>query len=299
MLIIPIVAWGKHHINTARFCLASLKSDGNLPDVEAHVKIYTDEPLHFKGYETAPLKTTGGRHEITTACFIDALSQGYPIVPIASDMIASVGMLAALEGHARTKRLVMVPVLRTDASSMLSALEAFMEEIPLEPKGRLTLTSRQLCYLAFENIHPRILLQFLENMPSPSYPTTIFARRDETTISARCFHMHPLLLRPGDIRQVTPSIDGEMVSRFAENEIHIVTDSDEMVVCDISDTGYNWNGPNRAMVDPVAFANRKTINRHRWFFTHECYLHSGELEKFAPDPRMTKLLADVASLPSR
>ncbi len=299
MLVIPIVAWGEHHIRMAQYCLASLMSEGNLPDVEAHVKIYTDEPARFKGYQTAAFRRTGGKHQITTNCYVDALREGYPIVPISADMIASVGMLAALEKHAKTKRLVTCPVLRTDSSKVVPILEGMLQKnIPLAPMGRISLTQRESCAIAMENLHPRLMLQFMDSLPAISYPTTIY-RRNGNTIAARCFHMHPILLFPGDIRHVTASIDGEMVSKFTDDQIHVVTDSDEMVVFDVTEPDYNWNGVVKDTVETLEFVNRKTVDRHRWFFTHESYLHSGDLERLPPEPRMDKLLADVAALPSR
>jgi hypothetical protein len=283
MLVVPIVAWGKHHVAMAKLCIASLMAPGNLPDVESRLQIYTDSPGEFAGREVYTIEVSPKqKHHITAICYEQAMSLGHPIVPVASDMVCSAGMLAAIEKHAHSARLVMIPVLR-------AVSELMMPELPLN-NGVINLPPRELCRIGFSKIHPLQLRMFRENMPSVSQPTTIFRRKGDTIV-ARGFHMHPIMMRLKVFKGMAQKcektgIDGEIVNGVDQADIHMVTDSDEMVVFDLSSSNYDWEPGwrGKGIVDALAWAKSRTRKIHRWFFKHECYLHAGEIERLPPDP---------------
>jgi hypothetical protein len=283
MLIVPLVAWGEHHVRMARYCIASLWAEGNLPDVESRLQIYTDTPEAFKGYaEVYPiaLRPEQQKHHLTAECYERAMTYGHPIVPVASDMVCSKGMLSAIEKHVGSKRLVVVPVPRVDAAKMIEAIPLYDEVV--------NLSSRDLCRLSLSRIHPHQLEMFGSSRTRTAQPTTVF-RRDGDTIIARCFHMHPIMMQgfaPGMANKCERSgIDAWVVDEVPHDQIHVVTDSDEMMVVDLTDAEYDWEpGWKGVEIDPLNWAARKTNRTHRWFFTHECYLHAGERRELPRDP---------------
>lgn len=292
MMIVPVVAFGSWHVSHAQILLASLRSEGNLPDVESKVIVYTDTPAAFSGYEVRAIFPNGkeNKHRTTSNCYADSLMLGHPIVPVSADMICPTGMLAALERLAKTYRAVMVPVVRTEASSMRKAL----------PQGDVSLSPRELCALAFRHLHPLQALMYWDQLPSSMAPTTVF-RRVGNTIAARCFHMHPLMLRLPVNFPLSDSIDGELMGRIDPADCYVVTDSDETVVFDLTDKNYNWSSGylNRWTIStPIdKWASKKTNKTHRWMFAeHECYIHSEDIEYPAPDARIDALRDKVREL---
>jgi len=286
MLVIPIVAFGEWFVESAPFLLASLKAPGNLPHVEARVIIYTDQPERFEGYEVHYLTPEelrwrggekGGKHKITSSCYAEAMRFGHPIVPLAADMVCSAHTLSTLEVLvSRGAKVVVVPVVRTVAQDMRQRLS--WEIISLYP--------RELCALAFQYLHPRQEKMYWDKLPNEMAPTTIF-RRVGNTIAARCFHMHPLLLNLPPDTPLSPGIDGELMARMRIEDCYVVTDSDEMVVFDLTDRDYNWSAGYLKRYKPDTrvdfWALDKANNTHLWFFEHECYVHAGEIERPPPD----------------
>lgn len=285
MLTVPIVAWGRWFVECAQRLLRSLDSPGNLRDVEARVLIYTDTPRSFKGHVCLPVGRIVQKHAVTSDCYTRALQYGAPIVPLAADMIASEGLLAAVQRIAEKADLAVCPVLRAHA-------EAFVPELP--SAGPISLTSRELCRLALEHAHPRQAMQYRENLPAKSQPTTIY-RRLNGTVLARCFHMHPIMIRAEKGATLPKGIDGDYVKRVPIDRIHVVTDSDELMVVDTTPADYSWEWDYPDPVDPLAWARIKANQTHWWFFAHECYLHAGEREKLPPDPYCDELLATLTS----
>jgi len=302
MLVVPVVAFGPWFVEHARILLASLKSEGNLPDVASAVQVYTDDPGAFRGYEVIHLTPQElhkrgwpreSKHAITASCYSQAMRAGHPIVPVSADMICPTGMLAALERLARTKRVVLVPVLRTEARGMARAL-------PIKD-GVLSLAPRELCRLAFRHLHPLQARMYWDRRPSGTAPTSIF-RRVGNTVAARCFHMHPLLLRLAPDTPLSPGIDGELMARMELDDCHVVTDSDETVVFDLTDGNYDWSAGYSIRFNAATpiekWAYNKANKTHRWFFTeHECYVHSEDIERPGPDAELEALCEKVRALP--
>ena len=280
MLVIPIVAFGEWFVESAPFLLASLKAPGNLPHVEARVIVYTDKPDRFKDWETVRIIPTNGmsKHTTTTMYYQQALQLGYPIVPLAADMVCGMGTLIALERLAKMKRVVLAPVVRTVAQTMRAAL-------PIKD-GATSLAPRALCALALQHLHPLQHKMYWEQLPSEIAPTTIF-RRVGSTIAARCFHMHPMLLNIPPDTPLSPGIDGELMARMNPKDCYVVTDSDELVVFDLTDRDYNWSAGYLRRYKPNTrvdfWSLDKANNTHLWFFEHECYVHAGEIERPPPD----------------
>ncbi len=278
MLTVALVAFGNDFIRRAHNCIACLKAPGNLPDVESRLMIYTDQPEQFAKY-TRERKITiwpisvddTQKHAITSRCFRHAFAMfGDRIVTIAADMLCAAGTLQRLASFGDHTRLVMVPVVRADEQQIVPY-------IPVD-NGRFIITNRLLVHLALRFMHTRMRERmFWNQMPSVSQPTMIL-RWSRGCLVARCFHMHPLMVRPDSADVMTLGIDRDMVNNFPDDSFHIVKDSDELFVCDASAPDYNWETGWTKVVDPMTWVKRKTNRRHRQFFQHECLIHAEDID---------------------
>lgn len=302
MIVVPIVAWGDEFVRRAQFCLASLNSEGNLPDVESKVIVFTDQPEHFKGYECRVPPNMGSRkHKITTFCYKEALAMGHPIAPIAADMICGKGLLTAIEKH-KDMRLMLAPVPRVNEDTFVPAipkecLDIALSAAHLSQLRSISISNRVLAGMAIQHMHKwQVERMFWEKMPSNAQPTTIFRRHGEGLI-ANCFHMHPILFFPLEDWEVHGGIDGEGVSRIYDDQTHVVTDSDEALVVDLCAPDYDWNGSwSGGVVDLKSWAEKSTHAKHRRMFQHDCHIHAGELLPVTPNPEIEALKADMLKL---
>jgi hypothetical protein len=287
MLIIPIVAFGDEYVARARWCIASLQSSGNW-GVDARIIVYTDQPAKFSAITevidiSGMVKEGVSKHTITTRCYKDALHYGYPIVPISPDMTISGGALRRLSELSTRFKAVLVPVLRVTDDTF--------------PYDKVFNHPRELCAEALRHLHPLQAQMFIDNMPGGMAPTSVFRRVDDMIV-ARCFHMHPLMLKLSPDTYLEPTIDGALMGRLKREDCYVVRDSDEMMVVDLTARDYNWSAGHESKWPPettvVKWAQRKTNPTHRWFFTdNECVMHASGLKPIPSDPRIDALVEEV------
>ncbi len=304
MIVVPIVAYGNDFVHRAQFCLASLRAEGNLPDVESKVIVFTDQPEMFQGYECRPpVNTVQRKHKITSQCYKDALALGHPIAPIAADMICSKGLLASIEKHSKDgKKLVLAPVPRVNEDTFIPALPKECIDIKLRAHRTarlrtISIAPRELARLAIEHLHEGQREEmFWDKLPSNAQPTTIFRKHGDGLV-ANCFHRHPVLFHPPDDWEVHGGIDGNGVEQISDELTHVITDSDEGLVVDLCAPEYNWNGVwAKSEVELYRWAQRNTNDKHRRTFQHDCYIHPGELIRATPDPEIESLKAEMLNL---
>lgn len=237
MIVIPLVAWGDAWRLKAKRCIASLG--------ESRVVVYTDKPEDFE-VETRPLPKGMGKHKINNACYRLAREEFGAISPIAADMICSAGLTAVLDKHHKAgKRLVVCPVLRAIG----------------EPRSN---SPRELARWAIQNQHWR-----QKNM---AVPTTVF-RPHGSGLIANCFHAHPLLF-DWPVGSSIDSLDGLGVKDIPESQIHVVTDSDEAIVVDVTDENYDWEESEKVSLEEFS---KTVLPKHRWIFQHDCHIHYEDL----------------------
>lgn len=235
-MIVPLVAWGDAWRVKAKRCMASLPAD--------KIVVYTDKPEDFS-CRTRPIVKGMGKHKINNGCYRQAREEFGAIVPIAADMICSAGLLDVLERHHKEgKKLVLAPVLRTTVVP-----ESFLPRV--------------IAKSAVEHQHWR--------QKQLAIPTTVF-RKHGSGLIANCFHAHPLLF-DAPIGKID-SLDGEGVKDIPESEIHVVTDSDEAIVVDVTDEDYDWEESQPVSVEELS---RKVLPKHRWIFSHDCHIHYEDL----------------------
>ena len=282
MIVVPLVAWGMW-IERAKICIASLKKE--LEETDSRLVVYTTHRQKFPEVETRHIPNLNLRkHKITTICYQRALEEfNRPLAPIAADMVCSTGTLTAVHKHHKEgKRLVCAPVPRVNEKTF--------------PYREGEIKPRDLASLALDFQHPRQVAEmFVDKLPAPGQPTSVF-RRVGNTLQANCFHMHPILFNPRGPLEITRGIDGSGVNDIPDELTHVVTDSDECLVVDVSDPDYNWNGLWNQPIKVVDWAKRMTLPKHRRLFQNDCYIHSDGVNKLPPDERIETLKKEVLAI---
>lgn len=225
------------------------------------------------------LSSAGNRYQQMTACHckaaVDANAAGAALVFLSPDHFLAEGVLAALVArHAAGARAVVSPALRLDKESFLTALDA---------GGTVrSLAARPLVDLALRHLHPFTKQHFVDASPFGLFPTAVYWRADGGLI-ARSFHQHPLLVDPVR-RDVVPkgTIDGGYVARCCPriDDIHVVTDSDELVLFELSPGGRRIGGASRAGLPLLrAAAVTSRCDAHQMaYWERAARLHSAEID---------------------
>jgi len=238
-------------------CLPSLLDD----EVPVTLDIFTDQPQAFDCKTTLINGESDKKHKLVSNCHRQSIASREPTVIVQADMVFGKGTLKALLGRIeKNKRLILVPSPRTERVKMLPSIKAGM-------------TNRELSALAIENLHPGFDLMFWEKQPFTDVPYQIYWKREHGLI-VRCFHMHPLLVWLETKQKFTGTVDDDCVNLFTPTESCIIVDSDEIACFEMSPSSYSWQTPGeRGAIS--SWVKRKTNAMHRWFFTHECHIHTG------------------------
>lgn len=132
--------------------------------------------------------------------------------------------------------------------------------------------SRHLLAWSIENAHPVIRESFYGEGRT-ALPSTIYFR-DAGGVSMRGFHLHPLAVVKGRDIAHDSTVDWNLVAGFPREEIHIVTDRDELALAEISPESKTFGILRHPFGAPdiVEWAARRTIPFHWWLFEHHITL---------------------------
>jgi hypothetical protein len=160
----------------------------------------------------------------------DAARAGTALIILSPDMFMSEGTLAAAVGrHAGGSRAVACAGIRLDRDAFVSSLQR---------RGDVhTLSGRELVALALEHLHPFTRAHMIDGARTPRRPTGVLWSVPGEGILARFFYLHPLLIDP--VRRgarLESTIDHRFLTRVCPvpEQIHVVSDSDEMAVFEMS-----------------------------------------------------------------
>lgn len=132
------------------------------------------------------------------------------------------------------KRAIMVAGLRL---SRESAVQALLEHS--NGAGNLALTSRELVTLGAKHLHRWAMAMFWESDEFfCQNPTHLYFGDPERGMIARCWHLHPLVVYPQKKNCCFDgTIDADFVSKACPDveAIHVITDSDELVLYDLTE----------------------------------------------------------------
>lgn len=213
----------------------------------------------------------------------ESLAERARAIIVPPDAVVSAGSLALVRAMARRgKRAVMSvgPRLRH-----LTAYEP-LKRILADRRG---IESRALVDILACHMHPEMLRYNWTSTDFSSRPFMMLWDAPSGWLS-RNFHLHPLMI---DLSTPTAidildrdTIDGEFIGRTIGvwDDIHIVQDSDEFIICTLTPDGvfYSDTSPEPASVErlrSVAYGDPIINPLHRFFLSKAIKIHSGDLDE--------------------
>jgi hypothetical protein len=250
-----------------------------LPGISGNVRflVQTDQPEKIRNalgnlaadirikkpvIERDPYHSLGAAHREA----LELAAEGECIAFINADMVPSIECFAAAEHQFNHgKRLI-----------MMAATSTVADDIP--PIG---VSASELLVWTMQHRHPSVIERFWDEGHC-ACPFTIYFRRGEDIVM-RAFHLHPFSLIKDRSIDFGTTIDNELVSSYARDEIHIVTGSGEAAFAEVSPRVPGWGNlplmADKMSVGSVAkwasdkdenFPTRRHTNpMHRWMFEHQ------------------------------
>ncbi len=133
--------------------------------------------------------------------------------------------------------------------------------------GVLAIAPRELVEVAMRHLHPISTKHFWDDGEGDLIPANLFWTVADEGLLAHCFHLHPLLVYPECKRVVFGgTVDDDFVEMACPSgDDHVVTDSDDLLVCEISGWHHRVETRFRKGVvdDLVTWAEANTDSRHR------------------------------------
>jgi hypothetical protein len=203
--------------------------------------------------------------ECHKAVIDDAAKSDAVIVFLSPDVFFSDGSFARLLQLAKSgKSVIMIAGVRVTKETFVSSLR---RDCPQKNDCEISVSSRQLVKLMIENLHP-ISQTLLWDSPQFSvHPSHLYFKVSGEGLLARCYHLHPLLIKPTSERSsFSSTIDGDLVfnSYRCFKDIYVVTDSDEILGCELSNSEKRLEKPrpNKSSPFRVAWWAKQCANQY-------------------------------------
>jgi hypothetical protein len=292
--------WGREftrlYIETA---IPAQLAPGNLPAIgrEPHAKyvIYTTpgdaEAIRsakvFKSLaETIPIvfhfitEEIIERYQTQGDCFRRGVAMaeeaGAAILFLKPDLVFAEGSFATLKRLAESGHdVVFVPGIRTLKQDVADTLRRHYQKDDI-----IRVAPRDLMRVALSHLHPLAYSSFWDEGQGGLVPANLFWRVGTEGVAARCFHLHPLLVYPQCKNAIFfGTEDDDYPSAACPDATHdyVVTDSDELLVIELSDPGHLIPTKLRkgSVADAALWAERYANPRHRRLFDLSLRMHAG------------------------
>lgn len=281
--------WGDNHLNLFKtVCLPSLLAPDNLPALkdasECLYLIYTrpdDEvrlrrsaafrrleklmPVQVKLIQE-PIEVP---HTVMTDCHADTLRQadadGVGAIFIPPDCVWADGCMTSVERIAESgKSVVHTTGIRLNRDTMLPELLKHLRD----RKSTLQMKPRDLVKLGLNHLHNIAYSHFWNEHDGGLMPANLYWTVPGEGLLVRCFHLHPLMVKP---QRKSATFEGTIDDDLAlkacpdNSKDHIVTDSDEILVFELSSPAHEVGAPfPKGRVESIsAWAEIGTNERHR------------------------------------
>lgn len=324
-----LTVWGEAYIATfLNLCVPTLLAAGNAPALAAaqvhRLRVFTppgDAARMAKApallalrrhiaVEFVPIAVPGEKdnkyHAITRThlrALVDARAAGAAVVFLSPDFILADGTLRALAARPAAAAVLMV----SPRAALDGVAQALAPLRTADPEGAIRLAPREMMALCLRYPHAVTQSLYWDAPRFSGWPSILQWQADPDTMLARCFHPHPLLLDPARLdsqfgTNTNTTIDGDLLGslRAAPDEIHSVTDSDELLILELS-------GPNIAVgldgaaggasIDAVvAFARNHATPANRAFLAHHMWYRAGDGDPQAQQAAAARSDAIVSDL---
>jgi hypothetical protein len=312
--------WGEEYAKTfVNITLPTILSLGNIPAVpnksECLYKIYTTEEGRriiegsrafaiLNEYVRADIyliqEEIANKYVTSSNCYRDAVREADRVeaatVFLIPDMILADGSIRSIVNILRSgKKEILITGIRLVKETVVPRL---LEQH--SAGGVLSIGPRDLIRLALDHVHPITRSHYYDGDSEGFHPAGLYWRVRDEGFLLRCFHLHPVAVFPDPQRAAfTGTIDDDMldVPELYDKDIYIVSDSDEILWCEISSL-YNWvPTPKRAGVEAIAqWMINNTNTFHRSLIHRPIRLHTGSFSGSAWKEVETKAGQAVADV---
>ena len=256
-------AWGEKYIDVfLRYTLPSHMAEGNigaLPAAATLLRIYT-RSQDVKFFRASPLfrqyekehafqfefiddlqLVQSDPYRTLTACHERALTQAAgtdtAFFFINPDAVYGDGTYrACLDRFRAGKRAILTHGLRANLPAFAAQFDALRSAPDVWP----SLPPRQLARLVLDNLHPLSVAHVVDGGGNRSLGS-YYWRVGADGLVCRCFHTHPLAVRPlHKVTRLFTTLDHEYVRMSCPDPatVHLVTDSDELIAIELSVPGH-------------------------------------------------------------
>lgn len=186
---------------------------------------------------------------------IEVAREGDRVVLLCADMLLSRDVFAAVERRFRKGKKAIV------SGGLRTVLDRFD---PYPPPMR----ARKLSSWAWDHRHP-ITKNFVWGKGKTTYPCVVFFENGANVVM-RGFHLHPLAVIKDRPLPFSGSIDLNLMDQYRFDEIHLVTDVDELATAEISHKSKTHNSGDEIFDTNqiTAWAIRGGLPMHWWNFRH-------------------------------
>jgi hypothetical protein len=302
-MVFSTPVWGAGHVGLfLNVGLPSLLAPGNLPGLtgtpDNRYLIYT-QPDYEKDIRAsdayrrlatvvtveivAIAKKIEVAHRTMSDCHGDSLRRaeavGAATVFIPPDCVWSDGSMVRLESLVRSgKSVVHMSGIRLDRDGVVPELAEHYSE----GRAVLALAPRELVHIGLRHLHPIAYSHFFNEHAGGLMPANLAWSVGEEGVLLRCFHLHPLMVKPQEpLAEFKSTIDDDLALRACPDSSrdYVISDSDELLAFEMSPLSHAVGTICRkgSIEGIVAWAEYGTNSRHRELIRHCIRIHSGPL----------------------
>jgi hypothetical protein len=178
-------------------------------------------------------------HTLMSECHRRAIAAadaaGAAILLLPPDAVWSDGSFSTVSRVvAAGKRVVIVAGVRVLKETFVPTL---VETFGSKNNAAMTLPARELVRLTLEHLHPVSRSLFWDAAKINSWPSHLYWHVPGEGMLARCFHLHPLLVDSASKgASFSSTVDDDWIEQACQNpdDVYVVEDSDELMVCEMS-----------------------------------------------------------------
>lgn len=183
-------------------------------------------------------------------------------------------LAAVVRRHAGGSRAVACTGVRLNRGTFMAQLQT---------RGIHGLSPRALVALALEHVHPFTRAHMVESARTASWPISLYWNVPGEGILARSFYLHPLMVDP--VHDVPPKSGFTLDAKYLTGacpvraEIHVVTDSDELCLFELSPVDAAVIHTRAGGMSPWRAATQlsRCDPHQRYYWTLAIRIHRGEI----------------------
>ena len=324
--IVPV--WGEEYTRCfVDLCLPTFLSPGNIPSLpllDRHVfQIHTTLAdwalieasasyrllkqymrVEFNRIRVPDPVRNVNRFSVQSDCYrraiwkADAADQA--MIFVTPDMIVADGSLRSLARIADRPGVRTILGTGVRLAKELAVASLWQDRYRSSTGDAITIAPRDLVRTMFATMHRIARSHFLDNERAEVVLANLYWRASAEGLVARCFYLHPFMVYPRvKDAQFTNSVDSDYVEAACPDpaESHVVTDSDEFFVCEVTPGGRNQDG--QKLSEPASLVKwmlQWTTPRHRAQIEHVIHIHAGTTEPAEWQQAEARARADVGVL---